>query len=829
MVLASTTPDRVSILLVDDKPNNLIALEAILAAPDYHLVSALSGASALEKMKVHDFAVILTDVMMPIMDGFEFAAQVKGSALWRDIPIIFLTAMASDVANVFRGYEVGAVDYLQKPLEPEVVKAKVAVFVQLYRQRWMNKRQAQELLASERMAQEYRLAELRRAGQLQNLRIKAALRDNAAKSRIERLQSVHLEVTRILSEPVPLAAAIPSLLQTIARGFCWDWAAFWRIDRESQTLRVLDHWCDPASESLAAFSAASLSLSLRRGEQPPGVAWESERTEWELVRQHFAGSARAPLAADIGLHRAIAVPIFDGSEVVGVAEFIGRRKAFKDDFSKAILTDIGTRVGMYLQRLRIEQSLRDSEEKFRRLVDELDTKVRERTAELETTNEALRSEVVERQRIENLLRTNQQELRRAKDLAEAGSSAKSAFLANMSHEIRTPLGAVMGFSELLLMQDQSASEKVNCVSAIKRNGKLLSKIINDILDLSKVEAGKLDVERVPIRLDDIMADLKALLNFEAAEKGLNFSVSTKGDVPMYITSDPLRLRQILLNIVGNAIKFTERGSIDVCITRCGNKQGQGQVKGTLAFIVTDTGLGMTSRQAAQLFEPFAQADSSTTRRFGGTGLGLALSKQLAVALGGTIELTHSEMDRGSTFTVTIDPGDCVAAASGLGPLEVKRSAARSIGESVRLPDITILLADDSLDNQLLVSRVLRMAGARVDAVANGREAVARALAGDYAVVLMDLQMPEMDGYAATEQLRREGYLKPIIALTAHAMAEERRRCLESGFDAHLSKPINRAAMLQCILEFCESPVRDLGMRPNGMKQPMSEYSAPKAP
>jgi PAS domain S-box-containing protein len=243
------------------------------------------------------------------------------------------------------------------------------------------------------------------------------------------------------------------------------------------------------------------------------------------------------------------------------------------------------------------------------------------------------------------------QLRQAKEAAEAASAAKSTFLANMSHEIRTPLGVILGFSELLASDTLSSSEKASYFEMIQRNGAMLSGIINDILDLSKVESGKLDIERQEVRINDLLLDILSTLRPQAESKGLKLVARAEGDVPEVIQTDPIRLRQILINIIGNGIKFTEQGSVEITV-----KSLQKRQKSLLAFAVRDTGLGITRDQAAKLFQPFTQADTSTKRKFGGTGIGLVLSRRLARLLGGELELTESELGQGSTFTVTIDPG-----------------------------------------------------------------------------------------------------------------------------------------------------------------------------
>ncbi|MBL7558143.1 MAG: PAS domain S-box protein [Bdellovibrionaceae bacterium] len=391
------------------------------------------------------------------------------------------------------------------------------------------------------------------------------------------------------------------------------------------------------------------------------------------------------------------------------------------------------------------------------------------------------------------------ELKQAKEQADEASSTKSAFLANMSHEIRTPLGAILSFSELLLGQELNQDERVRGAEIIKRNGYLLSNIINDILDLSKVEAGKLDIERIAVHFDEVVSEIKSLLNLKATEKGIQLTVTADGAIPDIIVTDPLRLRQILLNIVGNAIKFTQRGSVDIKISLVSENGNAPQLR----FLVRDTGKGIQPNHARKLFEPFSQEDVSTTRKYGGTGLGLVLSKKLANSLGGDVTLVSSSPGGGSTFSVTIDPGDLkkiLFQNFETKPVETPRNADMAFDFS----DSKLLIVDDSLDNQLIVSHLLRKTGVHIDTANNGRECVEKALLNHYDLILMDLQMPVLDGYGAVLELKKMGYTKPVIALTAHAMKEERVRCLESGFADHLSKPVDRQLLIKVIAQHTQN-------------------------
>jgi signal transduction histidine kinase/CheY-like chemotaxis protein len=392
-----------------------------------------------------------------------------------------------------------------------------------------------------------------------------------------------------------------------------------------------------------------------------------------------------------------------------------------------------------------------------------------------------------------------EELRIAKASAEAASRAKSEFLANMSHEIRTPMTAILGYADIMLNENVGRATRENA-AIIKRNGEHLLKVIGDILDLSKIEAGKVQIERTrysPVRL---AAEVASATRPQAAAKQLTLRTDLAGSLPETVLTDPLRLRQVLVNLVGNAIKFTDQG--EVCLAVRTSVEGG---RPRLCFDVIDTGIGMSEEQLGKLFQPFSQVDVSSTRRFGGAGLGLCISKHLAVALGGDIGVC-SKPGEGSVFTVTVDPGP----ADELHFVEVTRESTVQQSQTAWPADTDaialhgrVLLAEDGPDNRRLITRVLTHAGAEVTAVENGQLAVESALAArdagrPFDVILMDMQMPVLDGYDAARELRRQGYTGPIVALTAHAMAEDSGRCRNAGCNDYLSKPFQSQALLAVV-------------------------------
>ncbi len=384
---------------------------------------------------------------------------------------------------------------------------------------------------------------------------------------------------------------------------------------------------------------------------------------------------------------------------------------------------------------------------------------------------------------------DERRLREAKEEAERANSAKSAFLANMSHEIRSPLGSIMGFAELLKSQDLSKEDVHRHLSVIDRNAKHLLTVIDDILDLSKVEAGRMSLEKIDFSLTDLLDDFNSIMSFRARDKGIEFLIRKATPLPERVISDPTRIRQILNNVVGNAIKFTRKGLVQLAVGLQGD---------TLTFTVSDTGIGIDPEAAKKLFQPFAQADVSTTRKFGGTGLGLVLTKRLSEALGGSFTLERTAPGVGSVFKASVEveiPKDQHVVPHAIVVQPTKRD----------LSGVRVLLVDDSADNQALFSLVLKSSGASVDVARDGFEGVNLARLNDYDVVLMDVQMPKMDGHQATKILREGGYKTPIVALTAHAMNEERERATMSGFTDYLSKPVSRDQLLATISRFKNRP------------------------
>ena len=453
-----------------------------------------------------------------------------------------------------------------------------------------------------------------------------------------------------------------------------------------------------------------------------------------------------------------------------------------------------------MEHERVSRQTFDRERRARRAAEQL---LEERARELYDVNERLmKLNTSLEQRVEEKTHELLEAVRRAR----AASEAKSAFLANMSHEIRTPMTAILGYADLLKTDRDLAADPVRAgeaIDALRTNASHLLAVLNDILDISKIEAGQMSIE--PRETDPValVEDVACVATPQAIAKGLAFIVQYETPMPVEVRTDAGRLRQVLLNLVGNAVKFTQQGNVTLYV-------GCDVESLCLWFRVEDTGIGMSDEQLARVrqFDPFTQADAGTTRRFGGSGLGLSIASQLAMLLGGEL-LADSTLGVGSTFTVRLAMSSLRGAkmrslediTGGACAMIDKKNVAGESCAGPLLDRMRVLLVDDCPDNLRLISHHLRRAGAEVETAANGLEAIecvraTRMIDEPYDVVLMDMQMPELDGYDATRQLQREGVPTPVLALTAHAMRGDRERCLDAGCCDYLTKPIDKRALIE---------------------------------
>lgn len=480
--------------------------------------------------------------------------------------------------------------------------------------------------------------------------------------------------------------------------------------------------------------------------------------------------------------RRLSVPVFDKDRIVAVASVANKQREYTDHDIQQLM-------------LLLEGMWRIIERK------KTTDKLHEYTNNLESAN---------------------RQLEECSLAAQQASRAKSEFLANMSHEIRTPMTAIIGFTELLRTEGditKAPPARIEAIDTVNRNANYLLFLLNDILDLSKIEAGHLEIEADNCDLPGLIDDVAKLMETRTVVKSLQLDVETASDVPDTIFTDSYRLRQILLNLLGNAVKFTHQGMVRLVVSR---KKRAGEER--ILFEIVDTGIGIPQEKIEHIFDPFTQADSSTSRKFGGTGLGLCISRKLARMLGGELYV-ESELGVGSIFTLSIPCSivhndhptktSCRCAKT----LKEKSTVAEGSSSPKVEPsenltlDCHVLIVDDGLDNRRLLSAFLRKAGARVTQCEDGLSAYERILmerkegseaaADPVDLVLMDMQMPVMDGYQATEKLRQIDYDRPVIAITANAMKKDRDKCLEAGCDDYLTKPINRSTLIKTVAMYVE--------------------------
>ncbi|MDD2820220.1 MAG: response regulator [Flavobacterium sp.] len=666
----------VKILLVDDLPENLFALEVILSDENYSCVKANSGNEAL-KILLHqqDFALILIDVQMPMMDGFETVELIRQIDKLKHVPIIFLTASMDNSVQIFKGYQAGAVDYMIKPLTPEILRAKVAVFVDLHTKN-------QELLLQ--------------AQQLKKLNTDLTsqkLRSDYALSLIEASHD-------------PLFAISP-------QGIITD----------------MNH---------AAVEVTGITRQELIGTDFFEYSTEPEKA-LEVYKKVFEKGfiADSPLILRHKNGKLIHV-LFNGA-------------VYKDDKENVLGAAIVARD--VTNQKRIETELIEA-----KIFAELATEIAEE-AKINAEN--------------------------AKAIAENAMKAKQQFLSNMSHEIRTPMNAIIGFTKVLFRTDLTSKQK-EYLSAIKISGDALIVLINDILDLAKVDAGKMAFEKTPFKMESSITAMLHLFENKIQEKNLKLVKEYDNKIPDVLVGDPIRLHQIVLNLVSNAVKFTSNGKITVNV----DLMHEDPEKVILGFAVTDTGIGISQEKIGTIFENFQQATSGTSKLYGGTGLGLAIVKQLVERQGGTIRV-HSIMHEGSTFSFTL-------------PFQKTNAKAQLENEETKmepeLKNIKVLVVEDIPLNQLLMKTLLDDFGFERDIAENGKIAIEKLKENEYEIILMDLQMPEMNGFEATEYIRKTMKSTiPIIALTADVTTVDLAKCKAAGMDDYLAKPVDEKQLYNKII------------------------------
>ena len=566
-------------------------------------------------------------------------------------------------------------------------------------------------------------------------------------------------VTRVLAEAPTLASATPRILEAICESLNWSVGSIWRVDQKEKVLRCVETWHMPSAK-VKDFDQATHSRTFAPGVGLPGRVWAQAQPAWIEDVTRDANFPRASMAAQVGLHAAFGFPILLGAEVLGVFEFFGHQIQQPDHRLLEMMSAIGSQVGQF----------------------------------------------IERKEAEDALRVYAHDLETARKRAEEATRAKSEFLANISHEIRTPMNAMIGMTELALAT-RITREQREYLDAIQSSADALLSLVNDLLDFSKIEARKLQLDSVGFNLRDTLEDTMRVLAPRADQKGLELACHIHRDVPDALVGDPLRLRQVVINLVGNAIKFTEHGEVVLRV----EPESRGDANALLRFSVADTGIGIPPEKQAVIFEAFSQADSSTTRRYGGTGLGLAISSQLVELMGGRISV-ESQPGRGSTFHF--------AARFELQQPGVEKSPARWR----TLTDLPVLIVDDNATNRRILEEVFtnwHMCPVSVEGGASALSTLERSLHADrsFAVVLLDGHMPDMDGFAVAERVTQDRRYRGIklVMLTSAGQPEDVARCRRLGISAYLTKPVKQSELFDVIVTAIGQPAEERPRAPKPVR------------
>ncbi len=722
--------ELINILMVDDSPTNLLALETILQAPDRNLVRASSGDDALRYLLDNEVAVILMDVFMPGIDGLETAALIRNRDRSRNIPIIFLTADSTGGRHLSRGYSLGAVDYIVKPIEPDILRSKVAVFVELFKKTREIERQAQLL-------------------QEKNLEL-----ENANLARLNMLIDLGQELTAEHDPSRVLENFCRSARQIVEA----QESAVGVLNGDGKTLRYFFRCA--ANEDKVSNNGipkvAQQTLDYLITERRALRLNESD----ELLRDHGNTS-------DL-VHSFLGAPILSASGVCGWVYLLNKLNA--DDFSEAderLAATLATQVAIAYENAKLYSD-----------------------AQLHATE--LQLEIAERKQAEEERAQLLIREQAARAEAEQANRTKDEFLATLSHELRTPLTAILGWSHLVRTGKLDEPQLSRAVETIERNARSQSQLIDDLLDVSRIITGKLQIEPRPV---DVRSVIEAAIDavrpsFEA--KNIKFE-TVMGPSAGLVSGDANRLQQIFWNLFSNAVKFTPPGGrVRVDVKRRVSR---------IRISVSDTGIGISPDFLPYIFDRFRQADGSTTRVHGGLGLGLSIVKHLVELHEGSVEVKSQGQDQGSTFTVSLP---IAAAASSQAPKNAARMEHDGLtpGSSRMLDGLRILVVDDEADSRELVSAILTRYGSKVKCCESAAEAMNCFRDWKPDLLVSDIGMPNEDGYSLIKKLRnlrsKRAKQIPAVALTAYATKEDKARTLSAGFQMHVAKPIEPAALVMSI-------------------------------
>jgi signal transduction histidine kinase/DNA-binding response OmpR family regulator len=727
--------EKINILMVDDSPTNLLALETILEGPDRNLVRATSGDEALRYLLNDEVAVILLDVYMPGIDGLETAALIRGREKSRDIPIIFLTADSTGNRHIAKGYSLGAVDYILKPVEPDILRSKVAVFVELFKKTEEIKRQA-ELLHEKNL--ELENANLERLGMLIELGQHLAAEHNPGQV-LEKFCHAAREIIGAEHAGVGVLNGKGVRLRYFFRS---DLVATENTDAPQADKGVLG----TLLKELHPLRLSELDASLEAAQLP---------TPDQLARS-FLGT-----------------PIFSSGQVFGWLYLTDKIGA--DEFTEAderLAVTLSTQVAVAYENARLYTEAQ-------RHASELQQEITERKQ-------------AEEERARMLVREQE-----ARAEAEAANRTKDEFLATLSHELRTPLTAILGWSHLLKTNKFDEKNTTRALETIERNARAQSQLIDDLLDVSRIITGKLNLDVRPVELVTIIEAAIDSTRPAADAKGIQFEV-TLDNAASRVSGDASRLQQVVWNLFTNAVKFTpEGGRVEVRLERSSETHAE--------ITVSDSGQGINPQFLPFIFDRFRQADGSTTRKHSGLGLGLAIARHLVEMHGGTIKADSDGLNQGATFSVRLPlriAGRSDDVESGVSSL-VANDEPPSFRSFPELDGLRVLVVEDEDDTRELIATVLARCGIEVRACGTATAALEHFREWSPDLLVSDIGLPGEDGYALIKKVRaldqQRGQI-PALALTAYASPEDRARVLAAGFQMHIAKPVEPEELIAIIAE-----------------------------